>query len=90
MDDLPLDIENLKKLAINAKIPDYHEWIKAGMSLKTIGPDGLKLFKLLSLNKGYDDTEEEVEKKWASFSDDPMMTIGTFIFIALKYGGYNE
>lgn len=90
--DLPYEgkkdksIDELVQIAsLMPTLSDYSEWIKAGMALKTLGDGAFEVFKALSLNRGYKDTERNLWSRWRSFPDTGKVTIATFYHLCKKY-----
>ena len=83
-----IDLEKIADICRRVTVSDYHDWVQCGMALATLGEDGRTMFKLLSLNKGYDNTEREIDFKFDSFSNGGATQIGSFFHITKQYGGW--
>lgn len=81
------DVEELASICRGLYINDYHDWVKAGIALSSLGEKGRDLFKLLSLGKGAKDTERQIDRKFDTFMRCDRVGIGTFYYIASQYGG---
>jgi hypothetical protein len=71
---------------LNGTIINYNDWIRMGIALKNeFGERGLSLWLLFADNSAYQDTEEELIKKWNSFPITDDVHFGTFIYLTKKY-----
>lgn len=71
----------------NEKI-NYNNWLGCGFALAPLGEYGRQLFQLLSDNPNYNDTPEEVDRKFQNFVANPTMynEIDMLYMIAVNYG----
>ena len=76
---------------LNGTIINYNDWIRMGIALKNeFGKRGLSLWLLFAYNSAYQDTEEELIKKWNSFPITDNVHFGTFIYLTRKYLWYEN
>lgn len=79
------DINEMLGIARECSVPDYQDWISVGMALKSeLGGQGLDIFKALSLKKGFNDSEIDVERKWETFPNRSDLGLGTFYHFCKK------
>lgn len=69
----------------------YHEWIRVGMALKSLGEWGWQTFRCLSLaSKNYKDTEHEIRSKFEQLGKGECsgrkVTLGTYFHLAKSRG----
>lgn len=71
----------------NQKI-DYNDWLACGFALAPLGEYGRQYFHLLSDNPNYNDSQEEIDKKFENFLDNPdkYNDIDALYLIAANYG----
>ena len=63
----------------NNNVLDYDTWLRLGAGFHSIfdGDDrGFELFKIISKNKNFKDSDEDIKKKWDSFSGNHGRKIG--------------
>ena len=76
-----IEIQSLIDMARKTTINNHYDWVRAGISLRTLGEEGYQVFRALSLGKGKGDGEEKLRSFWEGFPEDPYMSIGTFIYL---------
>ena len=79
----------LKYLTENLPAGSYEEWYRIGFALVPLGDDGEKYFIDMSLkNKHYNDTEEELRKKFEQLVKDydGRVSLGTIYHVAETFG----
>jgi hypothetical protein len=80
------DLAALLISKLNGTIIEYNDWIRMGIALKNkFGKRGLSLWLLFADNSAYQDTEEELIKKWNSFPITDVVHYGTFIYLSREY-----
>lgn len=80
------DMQAIADLCRRGNISEYHDWVRCGMALFSLGEPGRDMFKLLSLGKGSKDTERDIDVKFDSFRGVRQVNIGSFFHIMKQYG----
>lgn len=81
------EVEKVRELCVRCSVElSYHDWIKAGAALSTLGHVGEDLFLTLSTGNGSKDTEEEIRRKYKRLQNLDEVKIGTFFHIMKDYG----
>ncbi|MHC1738967.1 MAG: bifunctional DNA primase/polymerase [Ignavibacteriaceae bacterium] len=76
-------------IAGNLPKGSYSDWIRLGFALCSLGPEGLKYFRILSLeNKNYSDTVANTDNKYNELLSvyNGSVSIGSFFFTARRMG----
>ena len=63
----------------NNNVLDYDTWLRLGAGFHSIfdgSEEGFEFFKTISKNKNFKDSDEDIEKKWNSFSNNHGRKIG--------------
>lgn len=73
---------------LSGRITNYKDWLDVGMALSTLGENGRKYFVKISQSKKYNDSEQEINKKYSELlkSSRGQITIATLFHVAKKYG----
>jgi len=74
---------------ISGGVDNYDDWLRIGFALASLGEDGRSYFVELSKdNPKYNDSEEDINRKFDGFLKDYSgdITLGSFFEIAKKYG----
>ncbi|MBK7867204.1 MAG: PriCT-2 domain-containing protein [Ignavibacteriales bacterium] len=73
---------------LSGRITNYKDWLDVGMALSTLSENGRKYFVKISQSKKYNDSEQEINKKYSELlkSARGQITIATLFHVAKKYG----
>jgi len=82
--------EQLEQISefLSGRITNYKDWVDVGMALSTLGDNGRKYFAKISQSKKYNDSEQEINKKYSELlkSARGQITIATLFHVAKTYG----
>ncbi len=76
-------VEHLKE-----KIDNYEDWTNCGFALASLGEEGRSYFHELSSNSNYNDSPEEIDRKFDNLlaTGSGVVAIATLFKIAIEYG----